>query len=138
MYLTKMIQECVLLFIVCWRQNPWCIRRRLSKHVCCCVQCVGGRALGVPDEDYPSMCADVYYVLGAEPLGVFDQDDPTCVRCEVCVGGRIHGVYDLDYQSVCVVVYCVLESEPLVYPIKIIQACETLHTVRWRQSPCCI
>ena len=83
--------------------------------MCCCVLCVGDRALGVHDQDYPSVCAVVYCVFGGRALGVSDQ----------------------DYSSVLDAVYNVLGAEPLVYLIKIIQAFVLLCTMCWKQSPWC-
>ena len=73
------------------------------------------RALGVSDQDdYPSVCAAVYCVSGAEPLA------------------------NHDYSSVCAAVHFVTGKEPFVYLIKIIQVCVLLCTMCWRQSTCCI
>ena len=73
--------------------------------VCCCVLCVGGRALGVSDQDYPRagvrVCYCVLFVCG-RGLGVPDQDHPSA-DVRVCI------------------VYCMLVAEPLVYMSKIIQ-----------------
>ena len=91
--------------------------------MCCCVLCVGGRALGVSDQDYPSVCAAVCCVLGAEPLVCLIKIIKVVCCCVLFVGGRAIGVSDQDYQSVCVAVYGVLRAEPLMYLIKIIQLC---------------
>ena len=106
--------------------------------MCCRVLCVGGRALGVSDQDYPSVCAAEYFVLGAEPLVYLIKIIQRRVLQCLCVGGRALGVPDQDYPSVCAAVYCVSGAEPLVYLIKIIQACVLMCTVCRGQSPWCI
>ena len=84
MYLFKIIQVCV----------------------CCCVLCVKVRALGEPVQDnYPSVCAAVYCVSGAEPLA------------------------NHDYSSVCAAVHFVTGKEPFVYLIKIFHVCVLLCTM---------
>ena len=159
--LIKIIQAFVLQCSEYWRKSPWCIWSRLFKRVWCRVQCVGGRALGVSDQDYPSVCAAMYYVLGGEPLmyliriiqgcvlpcTVCGGKSPWCIWlrlskrvccCVLCVGRIALGVSDLDYPSICAAVNCVFEGKPLVYLIKIIQVCVLLCTVCWGKSPWCI
>ena len=134
--------------------------------MCCNVLSNGGRALGVSDLDYSSVCDAEYNVLGAEPLmyliriihgrvccyvlcvggralGVSDQDYPSecaAVYCATtqCVEGIALGVSDQDYPSMFDVVYCVFGAEPLVYLIKIIQACVLLCTMCLGKSPWCV
>ena len=86
--------------------------------------CVGGKALGVSDQDYPTVCAAVYSVMEAEPLVYLTKIIQGLIAYGILpVGSLALGVSDQDYPRVCADVYIVLEAEPLVYLTKIIQGC---------------
>ena len=78
--------------------------------VCCCVLCVGGRALGVSDQDYPRASGWCSRVLLCT---VCWRQNPWCTKPRLSKG--------LWPVCICVAVYCVLEAEPLVYLTMIIQ-----------------
>ena len=78
----------------------------------CCVQSVGGRALVVSDQDYPSLCAAVDCVSGAEPLVLLIKIFKFVCGCVLCVGGRDLCISDQDYPCVRAAVYYVLRQSP--------------------------
>ena len=74
--------------------------------VCCCVQCVGGRDLGVSDQyDYPRAGGRCACVLLCTVL----EAEPSVYLINMIIQGLVVGV------RVCCFVVCVLEAESSVF-----------------------
>ena len=92
--------------------------KSIRELVACCVLCVGGRALGVSEQDFfKGRWPAVFCVVGANNLMYLTKIIQRPMACYVlCDGGRALGVSEQDFS----------------------RAGGLLYTVCWGQSPWCI